>query len=188
MDWEKIIPFYSEKDDTKIVLNWLHSNKFDSKKIITINIRKSDIENEKNSSERDWNLFCSYVSSKGYVPIVIPDTDSYSFDNLYKNIFEIGVYNSSLKFALHKIALNNYFVESGAFVQSIFSENNFSIFSTKEAACPAYLKYNEQNYNMIINNKNNFIYRQLYLNQDNFEILKYDFDNFLNKINFHLKY
>jgi hypothetical protein len=184
---KKIIPYYSEKDDTKIVLNWLHSNKFDSKKIITINLRKSDIESQKNSSEKDWNLFCSYVSSKGYVPIVIPDTDSYTFDNLYKNVFEIGVYNSNLKFSLHKIALNNYFVESGAFIQSVFSENNFSIFSTKIDACPAYLKYNEENYNKIVNDKNNFNYRQLYLTQDNFKVLKYDFDNFLNKINFHHK-
>ena len=55
---------------------------------------------------KEIGIYFVLMFHQGYVPIVIPDTDSYSFDNLYKNIFEIGVYNSSLKFALHKIALN----------------------------------------------------------------------------------
>lgn len=163
----------SENSELEIVSKWLSSKEIEKKKLITLTLRNSSVESQKNSSFECWANFYNYVKDKGFFPVLIPDTDTYSFNLKQQNIFELGTFNINLRNAIYELSVNNYFVESGPFMLAAFNSYNYSIFSTDPKQNPVYLKKKIEG-----NNNGKFEYKKLYLMKDNFENLKKDFDLF----------
>ena len=93
-------------------------------KIVTITIRSHGFDTVRNSNIDAWAEFARYLVSRGYNPVVIPDTDTaFQFDPRFDEamFFRECAWNIGLRMALYESAYLNLFVANGCAVLAFFN-------------------------------------------------------------------
>lgn len=93
-------------------------------KIVTITIRSHGFDTVRNSNIDAWAEFAKYLSSRGYDPVVIPDTDTaFDSDSRFesKMYFRECAWNLGLRMALYESAHLNLFVANGCASLAFFN-------------------------------------------------------------------
>ena len=100
----------------KYIKKYLSSMEIE-KKFVTLVVRSSEYDRARNSNKEELSKFVHYLLSKGYHPIVVPDTDA-AFDNetLFdsKYIFRDCCWNVGLRLALYELSFVSIFGPGGA--------------------------------------------------------------------------
>jgi len=95
--------------------SWLREMKI-TKPIVCITLRQSQYDTARNSNLQAWGDFAKWVSTKGYTPVIIPDTDT-CWDagrNLEEHLtFKEACLNLELRMALYEISFLNFFYSNG---------------------------------------------------------------------------
>ncbi len=104
----------------------------DPKKLISLNIRDQKFDPKRNSNKSELLKFAKYLKGRGYIPLIIPDTNEmWDEDNVFKDYLiskEISC-SVSLRIALYEKSLVNIFVPNGISTLGYLNENaNFIFF------------------------------------------------------------
>lgn len=117
----------SRSEPRKIVKNWLleHAR---GRKIVTVTLRESAYETERNSNVPVWKKFIQSLNKGEICPIILRDQDkSLVCDESWKEAgaltLEPAIWNVELRQALYEYANVNFFINNGPFVMAVMSEN-----------------------------------------------------------------
>ena len=100
----------------KFARDWIDNNAND-RKIISITLRESLYDKDRNSSLRDWSKFVQSLDTEIYCPVVIRDTEASlkslppELENLL--IFREAPWNIDLRLAFYELCYLNLFVSNG---------------------------------------------------------------------------
>lgn len=95
---------------------WININNFENNKIVTLTLRYQDLEKVRNSNLEEWYKFAEYLQSVGYLPIIIPDTETcWYLKKKFKkfHVFTEPCWNLLLRMAIYEKSYVNYFVPNG---------------------------------------------------------------------------
>jgi len=112
-----ILPTLESGDEPKkIINNWIELNA-KGKKVITITLRESFYEMERNSNLTDWENFARNLDKESFFPVFIRDTEAV-FNTLPKELEGLMVFNEicfnmELRAALYELSYLNMFVNNG---------------------------------------------------------------------------
>jgi hypothetical protein len=101
------------------------------KKIVTLVVRSSEYDKARNSNKEELSKFVHYLLSRGYHPIVVPDTDTAFENETFLNsqyIFRDCCWNVGLRLALYELSFVSIFGPGGAGAIMLF-----------DSACPCIL-------------------------------------------------
>ena len=112
-----ILPTLESGDEPrKIINNWIELNA-KGKKVITITLRESYYEMERNSNLIEWGNFARGLDKESFLPVFIRDTEAV-FKSLPKELEGLTVFNEicfniELRAALYELSYLNMFVNNG---------------------------------------------------------------------------
>jgi hypothetical protein len=111
---------------------WIISRNLSKKKIVTITLRESSYEIDRNSNLLEWMKFIDYLEKESYIPIVVRDTET-AFDPIPEplmkcNIFSDVCWNIEMRAALYQKSYINLFVPNGPASLTYFNSNSCAIF------------------------------------------------------------
>ena len=111
-----------EKDITPVCLKhcsearvlarrWCDEQGVDPKKMVTITVRQSKIESERNSNLKSWLRFAREITKEGWHPVIMPDTEQAVIHNT-GDLGDLSVYwpgpvNLDLRVAMYSLAAYN---------------------------------------------------------------------------------
>jgi hypothetical protein len=107
----------------RYVQDWLQLNQIHTP-VVTITIRSSPFDVERNSDIDAWSKFASYLLVRGYHAVIIPDTDNAFFkESAFEgvSIFRECCWNMGLRAAIYETAFLNFFVPNGPNILAIFN-------------------------------------------------------------------
>jgi hypothetical protein len=107
----------------RYVQDWLQVNRIHTP-VVTITIRSSLFDVERNSDIEAWSKFASYLLVSGYHAVIIPDTDNAFFkESAFEgvSIFRECCWNMGLRAAIYETAFLNFFVPNGPNILAIFN-------------------------------------------------------------------
>ena len=84
--------------------------------IVCITLRQYGYDQARNSNIESWTIFAKWVSSIGFHPVFVPDTDScWVGDSLLKEfmVFSEAAWNIGLRLALYEASYVNFFYSNG---------------------------------------------------------------------------
>lgn len=96
---------------------WIEQN-CGSKKLITITLRESSYQIERNSNLSAWAGFIISIDQSLYFPVIVRDTDK-ALDQL--PLFPEASFNIHIRAALYKLSYLNMTVSNGPFVISLYN-------------------------------------------------------------------
>jgi len=114
--------FRAPKQGLKHVRSWIENNNIRSEKIVTITIRQYGFDALRNSNIDEWIKFAMWVSSKGYTPVFIPDTDScFNKDERLSNflVFREACWNLGLRMAIYEESYLNFVKDGPALIAQL---------------------------------------------------------------------
>ena len=126
-----ILPTLESGDEPrKIINNWIELNA-KGKKVITITLRESYYEMERNSNLKDWGNFARDLDKESFLPVFIRDTEAV-FTSLPKELEGLTVFNEicfnmELRAALYELSYLNMFVNNGLINLGRFLKDSISI-------------------------------------------------------------
>jgi hypothetical protein len=153
---------------------------------ITITLRTSKFNTELNSQLDEWAKFGSYVQSKGFSVVIIPDFEDLMMDGVVYEKFPRQIVHEPAAFSLfirtkiYESAQHNFGVSNGVMSVLWFSKNHYSIwFRTSENIKSASVGFLKAFHNLIYGESPKFaIKNQHWLwSPDTFESLKNHFDS-----------
>lgn len=109
------------------VNQWLKNRNLDRKRVAVITLREANYQKERNNDIREWVKFCSYLSSKGYQPLILRD-----FEKSYKKLpdglqkyptCDIANWDLAFRVGLYESATIAFFVNNGPWVFGLFNKN-----------------------------------------------------------------
>lgn len=102
-------------------------------KVVTISLRNSDFEPERNTNNAEWELVCDWLSNKGYTPVIIPDAEA-DMSGRYRDIpyihYRAASYHPALRVALYELAHHNLFICSGVQLLAMYCDIRLTSFKT----------------------------------------------------------
>ena len=111
------------KQGMRYIQKWLLENNI-KEPIVTITIRNFQFDKARNSNIEAWSQFVKYLRSAGYIPVVIPDTDTaFCEDQLFDEaiLFKECAWNIGLRTSLYETAYLNFFVPNGCSQLAVFN-------------------------------------------------------------------
>ena len=122
-----IKPFHSTKQASYFI-----SNIISSQKIITITLRSSSVQEERNSILEEWYKFYKFLISRDYKVLVIPDFEDFmtkkSFSKYDWEVFYPAIFDLDLRLALYENSHDNYIVSNGIAQILIHSNAPYKLF------------------------------------------------------------
>ena len=120
----------SGDEPRKIINNWIELNA-KGKKVITITLRESYYEMERNSNLKDWGNFARDLDKESFLPVFIRDTEAV-FTSLPKELEGLTVFNEicfnmELRAALYELSYLNMFVNNGPINMGRFLKDSRSL-------------------------------------------------------------
>lgn len=99
----------------RYVQGW-QANGVNRKKYITLSIRDQKFDPARNTNIGECKKFLSYLNDKGYLPIIVPDTDNAWTTSDWSTaiVFHEAAWNLPLKMALYELAYVNFFSPNGS--------------------------------------------------------------------------
>ena len=116
------------------VSTWIDANAKD-KKIVTITLRESSSQADRNSNIDEWLQFASKLENSIYCPVILRDTNV-ALSELHEEysdflIFKEAPWNLELRMAIYELAYLNMFNNNGPAVLSLFNKKTrFIMFNT----------------------------------------------------------
>lgn len=123
----------SRYEPRRIVREWL-ANNCAGKIVITITLRESEYEPERNSDISVWEKFSQEIDKNKYSIVLLRDQgrslqDNTEWKGTGVQFFEAAVWDVELRQALYEYADLNFMINNGPFVMAVFSENiKYAIF------------------------------------------------------------
>lgn len=174
----------AQENYIKIVNNFFKNSNINLNKVVTITLRNSSYQIERNSSEKEFIKFAEFLDKNGYIPIILDDyekiiTGETNIPNKYK-LYNECVHDLGLRIALYESSLLNIFTNGGPVTIANLSKNiNFMFFkiTTEKANYPTNLKFIEKFLGIKKNEKFNFLNdKQIFVwEEDNYENLVSNF-------------
>ena len=100
--------------------------------VITISLRSSNFQTERNSNLEQWHKVYQVLKSLKFRPIVIPDFEDYYNKKEYAKYdwetFLPATFNVDLRLAIQERAINNLVINNGTSVPLFFSDNPYHSF------------------------------------------------------------
>lgn len=117
----------SQAEPRRMVREWLKKAAC-GKKVVTVTLRESTYEVERNSNIAEWTKFLGQLNKNEIFPIVLRDQEkSLENSNEWKDagaeFFEPAIWDVELRQALYEYSYLNLFVNNGPFVMALLSEN-----------------------------------------------------------------
>ena len=169
----------------KIVNNFFKNNNINLNKVITITLRNSSSQTERNSNEKDFVRFADFLDKNGYIPIILDDYEkiisSQSNIPIKYKLYNECVHDLNLRIALYESSLLNIFTNGGPVTIANLSKNiNFMFFkiATEGKNYPTNIKFIEEFLGLKKNEKFNFLNKkQIFIwEEDNYENLIKNFE------------
>jgi len=125
-------PFSFESSDHKIVSDWCMLKNINIDRLVTITIRSSLNNSEKNSNIEEWIKFYKYLQLIKYHPVFILDCEThYTLKEIQGlNCCDIASNNLNIRYSFYNFSLLNCFVSNGPPFINLFLDNNFIYFHT----------------------------------------------------------
>lgn len=111
----------ASKQARKYVKEWL-SERAGNRKVVTINLRETDYESERNSSFKEWLRFYDSLNKNLYYPLFIRDMEKVHLKNKLNGYPEV-VWNVELRQALYELSYLNLSVNSGTDTGMLFDKD-----------------------------------------------------------------
>jgi len=173
----------------RFVNEWIDQKDIGNRKIITVTLRWSPYQKERNSNIKTWNKFVQNLDSIVYYPVIVKDTWTafkslpLRFDNFC--VFEEACWSTELRVALYELSYLNLSVSCGPMVLCGFnsrtrylifvkmiklSQNNLARFFRSEGLAPG-LQYNHAT-----------SFQRLVWKDDTFPVVQEEFEKMCTKI------
>jgi hypothetical protein len=125
------LPYVAKKQAIEIVTSLINKDK-DNDKIITISLRTSNQQIERNSNLEIWYKVYKVLSQLGYDVYVIPDFEDFTSDKKYLKydwkIFLPAMLDMNLRMAIYALSKMNLGVLNGVLVPLFHSKYPYTIF------------------------------------------------------------
>ncbi len=109
--------FEATQEAKKYIREWISINKLQDKKLITITLRTSLYETNRNSNIKEWIKFADVIDKKKYFPVFVQDTETafLPLSELHKKyiIFKEISWNIELRMALYELSYLNLTINNG---------------------------------------------------------------------------
>ena len=181
-----------EASETAITFakEWISAHCINNK-VITITLRESTYELERNSDFSEWGRFLAFLDKSIYCPVIIRDTES-AFKPLPKDlevdgcpVFYEAPWNLEIRSAIYEISYLNMGVSNGPMIMCIMNQKaRFQIFKLLNIACGIDKKH-WMHFHGISSGENlpwcNNL-QELVWEDDTFDVLKRSFLKMVNRI------
>lgn len=123
----------------RYISNWLQANA-DNRKVITITLRESSYEQDRNSNLKDWAAFVRSLDSAVYFPVIIRDTES-ALEPIPPELNGLTIFaeipwNLELRAALYKLSYLNMFTSGGPAILAILNhQTRYLMFKIITSSC-----------------------------------------------------
>ena len=104
---------------------WLSRCGLEDKKLAVITLREANYQEDRNNKLKEWGKFCSYLSEKGFQPLIIRDFDR-SYEKLPNGLRDYPVcdlpnWDVGFRIALYERSNVCFFVNNGPWVFALFN-------------------------------------------------------------------
>lgn len=108
-----------------IIASWSRSEQ----PIVTITVRQSDLQPQRNSNIAEWLKVAKWLKACGYCPVFVPDTEAMitgePIDFEGYRVASAAALNQDLRMALYERALLNCFTSGGPFTLPLYADLPF---------------------------------------------------------------
>jgi len=120
----------ARKEPKRFINNWI-LNHAKNKKVVTITLRETGYQKNRNSNLKEWSDFAQKIDTKDYYPVFIRDTEAV-FKPTPKEldgfvIFNEISFNMELRASLYQLSYLNMFVNGGPYVLGRNLKNSYSL-------------------------------------------------------------
>jgi hypothetical protein len=111
------------KKSLEYIRNWLDANEV-TDPIVTITIRARDVDATRNSNLQTWMDFASWLKSKSYAPVFIPDTDA-AWSMSFKGFLTLteAAFNLALRQGMYESSFTNFFMTNGPAAGAVLNKD-----------------------------------------------------------------
>lgn len=118
------------------VNNWL-KERAEGRKVVTINLRETAYEPERNSNIEEWSRFSYWLDKSKYMPLMLRDMEKAYELNGFATYPEI-IWNVELRQALYELSYLNLFVTGGPSCPALYDKKaNTLVFKMLSPNCGA---------------------------------------------------
>jgi len=123
-DYPHIPSLSATQTGCDFVLNWMNTH-CKGKKVVTITLRETSYEIDRNSNTKDWIRFARTIDQDNYLPVIIRDTEvAFQFipeEMTGLTIFYEASWNMEIRAALYQMSYLNLFSSGGPMILSWFN-------------------------------------------------------------------
>jgi len=102
---------------------------------VTVSIRDSDVQVERNSNQAEWAKVCHYLQMMGYRVVVVPDTEALLQGKpcpVWHDLCPVAAINVDLRMALYELSQFSLFTSGGPFNLGVWDELvNYAVFKLR---------------------------------------------------------
>lgn len=102
-------------------------------KPVTISLRNSLFEPERNTNNGEWWEVATWLQERGYSPVIIPDAEA-DLEGRYEPLpffhYMAAAYHPAIRLACYELAVNNLFICSGIQLMAMYCDIKLHSFKT----------------------------------------------------------
>ena len=116
----------ASEESKRYIDQWILKNKLQNKKLVSITIRKTVYDEQRNSNVEAWMAFAKSLNSEFFVPVFILDTETAFLDNCIEDqfvVFKEAPWNIELRSAIYEKCFVNLMINNGTTALALCNKN-----------------------------------------------------------------
>lgn len=102
-------------------------------KPVTINLRNSLFELQRNTDNDEWGVVAQWLQDRGYSPVIVPDAEA-DMEGRYQDLpffnYRAAAYHPAIRLACYELSVTNLFICSGVQLMAMYCDINLHSFKT----------------------------------------------------------